>query len=117
LEPKGYGSPQDIIAFGRQSRDGRNWGVAQLTGQEDAYFAIEEVWHDVRSVYEPYLAAQPQNAWARSAYAYYASLGQHWEEAQRQFSKLGDTAVPQQFGGQEAMAKFRQQAQQNGGSS
>jgi tetratricopeptide (TPR) repeat protein len=126
LEPKWFGSPQEMIAFGLECRESRNWrgdlpfmlieaheSVSKLGQDLPGYFALDHVWKDVQSVYEPFLAARPKNAWARSRYAYYASLGRHWDVASQQFRELGETAIASQFGGAEAMQEFRRQASEN----
>jgi hypothetical protein len=127
LEPKWYGSPQDMIAFGHECRDGQNW-YAQLPFQlveahqtlskyakdADAYFHQPEVWEDLESIYKPWLAAWPDNPFARSRYAYYACRCGQWGVARRQFELLGDKAIPAQFGGSDKLEQFRKAAMGGG---
>jgi hypothetical protein len=84
-----------------------------MTEDRIAYLSQPQVWKDISSVYEPFIRSQPENAWVRSRYAYYACLGKRWELADRQFKLLGQNAVPVQFGGLEEMKEFQRLAREN----
>lgn len=130
LEPKWHGSPQAMIKFGRQCRDGRYWGAeipfVLLTaydrlleylppGQRELFFQQEPaVWADVQSLYVPYLKANPESAPARSSYCNYACRTAHWDEAAKQFEILGDQAEPSRFGGRAQMEQYRATAKERG---
>lgn len=127
LEPKWHGSAEEMLAFGRECRDGRNWYgnipfqlieahvvTSAYSQNPDDYFHDPTVWQDMQSVYEPYLAARPDSAYVRSRYAYWCCRCGQWAEARRQFDRLGDRAVPDRFGGEEELARFRQLARGNG---
>ena len=127
LEPKWYGSPQEMIAFGRELRDEQNW-YAQLPfllveahetlsiylKNPEEYFGQPEVWNDLQSIYKPWLEVGPDNPYARSRYAYYACRCGKWSVAKQQFEILGDKALPQQFGGADKMDRFRRKAMGGG---
>ena len=78
LEPKWHGSPEEMIAFAHECRDGQNWyaqlpfqlveahqTLSQYAKDPDAYFHQPEVWEDLDSIYKPWLAAWPDNPFAR----------------------------------------------------
>lgn len=116
LEPKWYGSPGDMIDFGRECLSGGNWEgripfilvdahwtVSQYPSSlKEDYYAQPDVWKDIQSVYEPFLARYPTAAWDRSYYAYYATRAGQWAIARKQFAKLGDKPELTPFGNQEA---------------
>jgi hypothetical protein len=123
LEPKWYGSTKDMVEFGQQCRDTKNWyggvpfklvdahiKVADAMPKPEAYYAIGWVWRDIQSIYQPYLKARPDNNATRSAYTRLACQAGQWDEARKQFAILGDKAVPAYFGGPEKMEAFRRQA-------
>ena len=70
LDPKWHGTPEEMVGFGRQCRDTKNWpaGITLLCadahmrysgqfGRDDMekYLASPEVWSDITSVYDEYL--------------------------------------------------------------
>jgi hypothetical protein len=123
LEPKWYGSAEAMLAFGREclkegNWEGRipfvlrdaHWTLAGYAKDRDAYFARPEVWQDIRSVYEPYLARHPESAFDRSYYAYYATLCGQWGEARKQFEVLGDKPELMPFGSRQAYDYLVQKA-------
>jgi hypothetical protein len=127
LEPKWHGSPEEMIAFAHECRDGQNWyaqlpfqlveahqTLSQYAKDPDAYFHQPEVWEDLDSIYKPWLAAWPDNPFARSRYAYYACLCGQWGIARQQFELLGDKAIPVQFGGADKLEQFRKAAMGGG---
>lgn len=108
LEPKWYGSPQDLIAFGRRCGDTRIW-EARLTLVEpqlnlkvaapkgvapDAdFWKAPEVWDRCRASFDEYLAHEPDDKIQRSRYAAIAYLTGHHAAAREQFAALG-TEIP-----------------------
>jgi hypothetical protein len=72
------------------------------------------VWHDLESVYQPYLRAVPEDAVIRSEFCNYACITKHWELAREQFKLLGSRASAEAFGAPEAMRKLRDRAESNG---
>ncbi len=104
LDPKWYGTPEEMLAFGRQCRDTKNsragitllvadahWRIAGMPGEDqNKYLASPEVWSDIQSVYDEYLKHHPENIVARSKYATFCYLSRHWREAEVQYVALGD---------------------------
>jgi hypothetical protein len=103
LEPKWHGSREEMIAFGHECRDSKNWyaklpmllpeahdRLSKYVKNPDAYFRLPGVWADIQSVYVPRLNAWPDDHKARSKYAYYACASGNWAEAKKQFVRLGD---------------------------
>ena len=124
LEPKWHGSAPDMLAFGRECAQTRNWrGRLPLilvdaherlakyqTGKEDDYFPRSGVWADIQSVLEPFSKQYPRMKWWRSRYAHFACRCGQWEAANRQFVLLGKDALPNAFGGPERYEQLRQEA-------
>ena len=117
LEPKWYGSADDMLAFAHQCRDGENWRSQipwlQVTAHTtvanyspsraayDAYYLRPGVWEDIRSVYEGYLHHGGGITYgAHSHYAAFAVLCHQWKVANAEFKLLGKHANPADFGGQ-----------------
>jgi tetratricopeptide (TPR) repeat protein len=111
LEPKWNGSPDDMIAFGRQCRDGGNFEGRIPFVLTEAYYRLSAyyqkptdlyhspgVWDDIRSVYEPELALYPDSIYDRSYFAYYAFMCGQMSTARDQFKILGDHPLLEPFG-------------------
>jgi tetratricopeptide (TPR) repeat protein len=127
LEPKWYGSMEEMLAFGRECRDSKNWygrlpmvlvnahdQLSRYAPKPDQYFQLPGVWADIQSVYQPILNAWPENALTRSKFAYYACQCGQWAEAKRQFDRLGDKAEAKAFGDDSKMEDMKEKAM-NGG--
>jgi hypothetical protein len=108
LEPKWYGSIEDVLAFGQACRDTKNWrarltllaAVAhvrkaqQLSEQEQSkYLSSPEVWNVIQSVYEEYLAHYPDDNRERSFYAAYCYMCGHYVESDKHFRIVGDNLI------------------------
>jgi hypothetical protein len=121
LEPKWGGSYDEMVAFGRQCLKGGRWAsripfvlvdahqmIAEQTGgAEPPYLSRQEVWDDVKAVYEGYLAAFPDEHYDRTRLAYRATRAGRWGEAAKILEGLGDKAVPEAAGGETALAALR----------
>jgi len=104
LDPKWHGTAEEMLAFGRQCRDTKNWSAGitllcadahnrhsnRLGAGKGDYLASPEVWPDITSVYDEYLKHFPEDHTARSKYASLAYASRHYLEAHAQFEKLGD---------------------------
>ena len=105
LDPKWYGSEEEMLAFGRACRDTKNWrtGITllvadahwriacRLGGMEQVqYMGLPEVWADIQPVYDEYLKHHPHDDVARSKFATFCYLGSHFREAEAQYVALGD---------------------------
>ncbi|WP_422930025.1 hypothetical protein [Singulisphaera sp. PoT] len=104
LEPKWHGSLQEMISFSRACRESKNWrsGIALMpaevyhrlgeqfpTTTQVKFYKQDELWKDVRGLFEECLKAEPENHIARSEYAAFGYLCSRFEEAHAQFEKLG----------------------------
>jgi hypothetical protein len=108
LEPRWHGSEAEMLAFGRACQrtgnyDGRlpfvllevhlRLSAVSLTRPypfKNSYFARPFVWQDIQSIYEPYLAGHPNSHLDKTYYAMLATLGGHYEVANRLFNELGE---------------------------
>jgi hypothetical protein len=134
LEPKWYGSPDEMIAFGHECAATQNYGLAiplrlvgahealsHYTGQQysltpvRAYFHDNApmVWDDISSVYVPTLALYPNDYFDRSYFARYAAWCHHYDEADRQFKLLGDHVNLRAFTSQTELDELRGEAASN----
>jgi len=108
LDPKWHGTDAEMLEFGRACRDTKNWrtGITLLVadahfrhssrfGRDDLikYMASPEVWPDIASVYTEYLKHFPDDDAARSKYAGFCTMSNHFPEAQAQFEAVGDRLV------------------------
>lgn len=122
LEPKWYGSREEMVAFGHQCLETGNWPARlpfilvdahlKASGYEDsgAYFAQPEVWKDIQAVYVPYLEKFPERHHDRSTYAKIACWAGQWKVADEQFKKLGNNARMNVFGRRANYNKMKQDA-------
>jgi hypothetical protein len=103
LEPKWYGSREDMLAFARECVRTKNaegglplllpYAHRVLALSPRAYYsASPAVWQDVRAGYEAYLAKHPDARAARTWYAKEAYWCGRYREAHQQFQRLGDRA-------------------------
>src|SRR5262249_42031814 len=105
LEPKWYGSVQELVAFGRACRATNNWraGITLLAAdahfrstrgmtpeQTGKYYYSPEVIGDIWAVYTEYLRHFPKDHMARTRFAVYCYNSARIDEANRQFLLLGD---------------------------
>jgi hypothetical protein len=103
LNPKWYGTREDMIKFGRQCVASTNWGGrvpmilveahSQLAGyfprdQRDRYWQIPGVWPDIKSAYEKIFQLNPEAKNFRSYYANYAFKCGQWAEFLNQIKLL-----------------------------
>ncbi len=93
LDPKWYGTPEEMVAFGRACRDTKNWyaGITLLVADahnrftnhmspEDrkTYLSRADVWADIQSVFDEYLKHHPSNDVVRSKYASMGYMAGHY---------------------------------------
>lgn len=105
LDPKWHGNAEEMLAFGRACAATKNWwaNLTILNGEahrrywwylDDAeglkYMQKEEVWAEIKPVYEEFLKHYPSNDVVRSKYAATCVLGSHYVDADKQFEILGD---------------------------
>ena len=105
LDPKWYGSREEVLAFGRECLATKNWRAGLTLVSADAYFRVshqlpaderakylasKEVWDAIRSVYEDYLGRVPCDDFRRSQYAAYCDVCGQYAESDKQFKLVGD---------------------------
>lgn len=100
LEPKWYGSDDDIWNFGVESAATKNYAariplvlidaaVGQMK-QHPEWFADSQKWPVLESTLRGFLEQYPRSNYYRSVLARFACEGQHWAVAEEQFKILGD---------------------------
>lgn len=132
IEPKWYGSVQDMLQFGRECVQNTNWGGTVPLVLVDAHYAIYNqfidpsaqtnywkqpyVWDDISSAYERYFQNYPNDAGRIAYYARYAYYGEQWDKLNQLIPKISPNEY-YLFGGQEKFdeiaALAKQRAAQN----
>ncbi len=129
LEPKWYGSPEEMLKFGRQCLAGGNWkagipfvlinahdSLIHVTGHKpEVYLADPAVWKDIQTVFETYLKKYPKAILERTQYASWACSAGRWDVAHSQFKILGDTPRLSVFRDQATYDQYRKTAAENVG--
>ena len=128
LYPRWYGTPQQMVAFGRECLKTYNWRarlpfvllkvhqeLAAESGDEKAYYLQPAVWDDLRDIYQSLLWFDPDNNANRNMLALFACKCGQWEEANRQLQLLGDKVDPAAFGGKAMLDYFRRKAARHAG--
>ncbi len=125
IDPKWYGSAAEVLEFGRACRATKNWraGITLLAADahlrvssrmepeaSDKYLQSPEVWDEIRSVYEEYLAHYATDHAARSFYASYAYFCGRYVESDRQFKIVGNRLVANRFVRMDLMQELRTHA-------
>jgi hypothetical protein len=103
LEPKWYGTEEELLEFAHQCFHTRNWesripfvlisahsDLADVGGEPNNYWKRPEVWNDVEQLYTAYLAWNPNSSFDRSHYALKAFRAEKWKLANELFVALGD---------------------------
>ncbi len=125
LEPKWYGSTDDMLEFGRECVQNTNWGGTVPLILLDAHYTIcnqyvdeseradywkqPVVWADVKSAYERYFQLYPDDATRLPYYARYAYWAEDWDKLNELLPKLGPVNYDF-FGGKEEFDKMVQLA-------
>ena len=122
LDPRWYGSDEDLIAFGKECVASDKWGGEVPLILADAHRAIQNyhfykeparseyyrrpgVWADIKKSFERFFQINPQDQSHHHNYAVVAYRCQQWGELDRQLSLLGTTNYSM-FGGTESFAKM-----------
>lgn len=100
LQPRWYGSPQDVVKFGQQCVETDNWranlplilpnGISDLANYQEDLYLNDVVWNLVSPVYEEYLKRYPDSIGVRTEYANCAALGNRLDVLRKQLDALGD---------------------------
>ena len=103
LEPKWYGSPEDLLKFGRECVASEKWGgrvplvlvdahmrlVRYVPdGKQKEYWKRPEVWKDLKAGFDKFFENCPDANGTRQRYVLCAYRCEQWEELNRQVSLL-----------------------------
>lgn len=120
LEPKWYGSAEEMLAFGRDCVRTKAWGGhvplvlvdahAALVGyldesQRAAYWKQPGVWTDLKAAFERFFELEPNAIGWRHNYAKYAYLCEQWKDLNKQLTYL-DNVNYDYFGGEAEFEKM-----------
>lgn len=133
LEPKWYGSDEEMLDFGRECVASKKWGgnvplilwnthirINNRNKKSDPtaytnYWKQPEVWADIKASFDRFFELNPNNVDYRHDYAYYAYLGDQWSEFLHQSTLFNDGTNYNYFGGKEAFEKMLEIARQKSG--
>ena len=120
LEPKWYGSPEEMLRFGRECVDSETWiGYVPLVlrdaheslanyvekDRRPAYWKQPEVWPDLKASFEKFFQLNPDATRWRHNYARYAYWCEQWDELNEQLKLLGEINY-EFFGGTDEFEKM-----------
>jgi hypothetical protein len=120
LEPKWYGSQEDMLEFASECLRSEKWGgnvplivldahegiVSYLDKSErPGYWKRSEVWGDVKQAFDKFFRLNPDASGWHHNYALYAYRAEQWDELNRQLKLLGPVNYSY-FGGKEAFDKM-----------
>lgn len=129
LEPKWYGSQEDMLEFGHECVASKKWGghvplilrdahesLARYLPKEQqaAYWERPEVWKDLKSAFDKFFELNPQEVGWHHNYALYAYRARQWDELNRQILLLGPINY-EFFGGKAAFDEMVRQAKTHAG--
>ena len=132
LDPRWYGSEEDLLKFGHECVESKKWGGQVPLILVDAHHAIQvysyntepdrteywlrpEVWPDVKLGFERYFEMNPTNTGYRHNYALYAYRCRQWDELNRQLKLFAGRTNYNYFGGREAFEKMAKEAKDHQG--
>jgi|GEM_PF-212234 len=129
LEPKWYGSDEDMLAFGWECTESTNWGgkvpLVLLDAHEaiqrhldksdqDNYWTRPEVWSDIQMAFEKFFQLNPDaTSWYHN-YAWYAYHCGQWRKLNELIPKLGPVNYSY-FGGKAEFDKMVSLAREHAG--
>jgi hypothetical protein len=119
LKPQWHGSPEELIAFGRQCVSNPWGGKVPLTlvdahaalasllpePRQDDYWKHDAVWRDIESSFERFFSLNPEAVDYRHNYAWYAFHAGRWKTFQQQLPLFGRTNYAY-FGGKKEFDKM-----------
>jgi len=122
LEPKWYGSKEDMLEFGRECVQNTNWaGHVPLilldahrtiqhsytddTEKED-YWKKPDVWADLQAAFDRFFELNPTTTGWYYDYAWYAYHAEQWDKFNELVPKLGKVVDYSYFGGEEEFNKM-----------
>jgi len=99
LQPRWYGSEDDIVNFGQECVKTDNWaaklpmilptGLAEASDQDASLYSRDDIWNPLEKVYRDYLDRYPHSINYRTYFAKHAYDGGHTDVAREQFKILG----------------------------
>jgi hypothetical protein len=132
LEPKWYGSVQDMLAFGRECVQNQQWGGHVPLILMDAHVAIQReftedsqktnywkqpnVWLDLKSAFDRFFELNPEEISWYHNYAWYAYQAGQWADLNALIPKLGPVNFDY-FGGEDEFNKMAALAKKHAGDS
>lgn len=130
LEPKWYGSIEEMLSFGRECVQNKDWGgkvplilvdahsdipTYYLNGAEKTnYWKQPDVWLDTKAAYDRFFELNPNATDIYKNYAWHAYHAEQWNA----FIELAPKVRPQDhnfFGGEDEFNKMLQLAKENTG--
>lgn len=129
LEPKWYGSEDDLLAFGWECVQSKVWGgrvpLILLDAREAIYRYLDDsektnywkrpdVWLDVQSAFDRFFALNPNATGWYQNYAWYAYRCEQWKKLNELIPKLGPINYSY-FGGKAAFDKMVSLAKEHAG--
>jgi hypothetical protein len=128
LQPKWYGSIDDMLEFGRECATNTAWGGAvplvlvdahydiasEYTNETDQmnYWRQPDVWSDISSAYEQYSQNNPENDRYMAYYARYAYYAGQWKKLNELLPKVKPNYY-YLFGGKDAFDQVVQLTKEN----
>ncbi len=129
LEPKWYGSEDDLLTFGWECSESKAWGGKVPLILLDAHEAIyrylndsektnywkqPDVWLDIQSAFDRFFTLNPDATGWYHNYAWYAYHCERWQKLNQLIPKL-DPVNYSYFGGKPAFDKMVSQAREHAG--
>jgi len=127
LEPKWYGSAEDLLAFGRECVNNPEWkghvplilvdahvALARYVNKDerDGYWKRPEVWPDIKAAYDKFFELNPNEVGYYHNYVWYAYHCEQWDALNELLPKLG-TINYDYFGGADEFAQMVKQAKEH----
>ena len=125
LEPKWYGSPEEVLSFGRECVNSTKWGgripwisvqahsaLATYLDEDErkGYWREPDVWADLKAGFEKYFSRYP-NA-ERKRYAWYAYQCEQWADFIKQVNLMNPIDYAY-FGGKEKFEGMMRRAKEH----
>jgi hypothetical protein len=131
LEPKWYGSREDMLAFGRECVTNANWGgnVPLILADahwnycrgyidksvQDNYWKQPDVWPDIKAAYDRFFQLNPDEVGHHHNYAWYAYTCGQWNEFLHQTTLFSAGTNYDYFGGKKSFDDMMETARENSG--
>jgi hypothetical protein len=120
LQPKWYGTDEDLMQFARACVTSTNWGgriplimvdlhsdrASRTGGQQRQYYRQTPVWEDLHAAFERFFKLNPDAEGWRHNYFWFAYAAEQWDEAKRQLDLMGAEINYSYFGGEESFKKM-----------